>query len=187
MQLPRSIRVVLLTVLCFILNIPYGIDVPYNTEVQSTSLDGGAVVCTRAPEGYTTEFTIQCRQTCRPFIIRNGSPFIKLKVFIMDEDQARFPDDVLNYVPDGSDWDADYDPKDYYREHILYEDVFPSLDADYTYEILDDPILVRDGDEFVYRVCVTLPGNTPAGVYSLVFQTEYCFTEFIYKDVLIVR
>lgn len=186
MQLPRPLRVVLLTILCFFLNLPIGIDVPSRTEVLSTSLDRGPVVCEKTAEGYTASFTVQCRQARRSVIANEGSPYLKLKVFIMDEALARYPDDVLNYQFDELDPD-DYDPKDYYRENVLYYDVFPEVKSDFTYEIPGDPILIREGDDFSYNVRVTLPGSSPAGVYSLTFQTEYRFYEIVYKDILIVR
>ncbi|MBQ6066705.1 MAG: hypothetical protein IJK89_07765 [Clostridia bacterium] len=109
-----------------------------------------------------------------------------VKVFDYDEEKAQWPDDVINYQFDEEDLENGYDPKDYYRENVLFYDVFPAVESSFTFEFVDDPILVREGDEYAYGVHVTLPSDTPAGTYSVTFEIAYRFGEFIYKDILIV-
>ena len=187
MTLPRSIRVFLLSILCFFLNLPIGIDVPGRCEVTSCTLDNGAVVCEQSQEGYTFDFTIQCRQLRRPVMLDESRPYhLRLKVFDFDEEKAQWPDDVINYHFDESELEEGFDPKDYYRENILYYDVFPALESTYKFEFVDDPILVREGDEYAYSVHVVLPADTPAGTYSVTFEVNQRFGEFIYRDILMV-
>ena len=186
MTLPRGFRVFLLSILCFFINLPIGIDLPGWCEITSCSLNDGTVVCDTLPEGYTFDFTIQCRQGRRAAIFDGSRSYLDLKVFDSDESKAKYPDDVINYQFDETDLENGYDPKDYYHEHILYEDVFPALDVTVTYEIVGDPILIRSGDEYTYSVHVVLPSRTPAGTYSVVYKVDYNFNEFIYQNVLVI-
>ena len=100
-----------------------------------------------------------------------------------DESLANYPEDVLNYEFDEDD--GDYDPKDFYREHLIWYDVFPSMNATYTYEIENDPYLIREGDEFVLGVHVTLPQGTPSGTYTVAISFNYG-EEQIFTNALIV-
>lgn len=187
MTLPRSVRVFFLTVLCFFLNLPIGIDVPGRCEVEACTFDNGAVVCEQSQEGYTFDFTIQCTQIRRNVMLDKPRSYdFSLKVFDFDEEKAQWPDDVVNYQFDEEELESGYDPRDYYRENVLWYDVFPSLKAAYTFEYVDDPLLVREGGEYTYSVHVTLPSDTPSGTYSVAFEVARRFGDIIYKDVLIV-
>ena len=182
----ESISRIFLSILCFFINLPLGIDLPGWCAITSCTLNDGTVVGEMLPEGYAFDFAIHCQQGRRAAIFDGSRTYLRLKVYDSDESKANYPDDVLNYQFDETDLECGYDPKDYYREHILFENVFPALDATVTYEIVDDPILIRKGDEYSYSVHVVLPSGTPAGIYSVVYQIDYNYNEFVYRDVLVI-
>ena len=183
MNIREIFRVIWLTLLFALLQIKVGPDVPNYTEMLSCTLDNGAVACVQTAEGYKADFSVRYRQGKRPILSGKQRYNFDLKVANTDESLARYPEDVLNY--EFGDDEDDYDPKDYYREHLIWYDVFPSMNASFTYEIENDPYLIREGDEFVLNVHITLPQGTPSGAYTVSISFNYG-QEQIFRNVLIV-
>ncbi len=183
MTIREIFRVIWLSILFVILQIRVGPDVPNHSEMLNCSLNNGPVACVQTAEGYTADFTASYEQIRRPILAGKQRYDFDLKVANTDESLAKYPDDVLNYEFDEDD--EDYDPKDYYRENLLWYDVFPSMNASYTMEIEGDPYLIKEGDQYVLHVHITLPKNTPSGTYTVSFSWEY-EREHVYNNVLIV-
>ena len=183
MNIRELFRVVWLTLLFVILNIRVGPDVPSYSKMLSCTLDNGTVACVQTAEGYQADFSAKYVQGKRPILSGKQRYDFNLKVVNTDESLADYPDDVLNYEFGGDD--EDYDPKDYYRENLLWYDVFPSMNASYSMEIENDPYLIREGDEFVLNVHITLPQGTPSGTYTVAMSFNHG-QEQIFRNVLIV-
>ena len=91
-----------------------------------------------------------------------------MKVFKLDpEDEALFEDE-------------DFKP--------LYDDDYPGLKMDYSFEVENDPYLIREGDEFTIIVHFTLSQKAKPGTYNLVFDfhNDDVWEGHIYRDAVIV-
>ena len=164
-------RVIWLTLLCLVLNIPYGIDAPDGAKLRACSLDNGAVTCEQTDNGPAGSFTVRYEQTYRSTVIKGRDEdhvYIRMKVFKTGEDGLTETDE---------------------REtELLYDGNYPNLAADYGIEAESDPMLVRDGDEFTLTVRFTLGKDTPSGRYSVtfLFHDENGTRPHLYKDAIIV-
>ena len=183
MSIREIFRVIWFTILFVLMQIRVGPDVPGHSEMQSCTLNNGPVVCTQTAEGYKTDFSAQFQQKGRPILAGKQRYSFDLKVVNTDENLANYPADVYEYEFDEDN--PDYDPKDYYRENLLWYDVFPSMNASYTAEIEGNPYLIGLDDVFVMNVHITLPPNTPSGTYTIAFSMNY-YPEHIFSNVLIV-
>ena len=166
-----SFRIVILTLICFFMNIPYGIDAPDSSTFLGSSLDNGAVVCEQSDEGYTATFSVSYRQEYRNFVA-NGD-YYEVKVFVMQ------PDDVITPHSDPGAFLT-------HREYIDDEEGHPALkNVKYTCSVEGGSLLIKDGSEFTLNVTVTLPPDTPAGAYSITAALNH-YWETVFRDVLIV-
>ena len=160
-----------LTLLCLVLNLPYGIDAPDRAEYLSCSPDNGAITCEQTEDGPAGTFSVRYEQTYRSTVIKSGDEdhvYLRMKVFRGDED-----------VPaELEDFDAD----------PLYDGQYPNLAADYGVDAESDPLPVRDGDAFTLNVRFTLGKDTPSGTYAVtfLFHDEYGTGSHLFRDAVIV-
>ena len=164
-------RILWLTFLCAILNLPYGIDAPSRSELLSCSLDNGAIVCEQTEDGYAGSFTIRYKETFRPITLQGEDydhTYYQMKIFKVDEDD-----------------DVDFDDVNF---HPLNDDDYPGLKIDYLYDVEGNPILIRMGDEFTLNVHFTLSPKAKPGTYHLVFDfyNDDAWNGRIYKDAVII-
>ena len=170
MKILDAVRLAFLTLLCLIINIPYGIDAPDHAVILRSTLDNGAVICEQTDAGYTASFSATYRQEYRNFLAKGD--YYDLKVFVMQPEDVITPHD---------------DPGAFLTHHQYQEDEegHPGMNVTYIYSLEGKRLLIRDGDEFTIDVTLILPPDTPSGTYSLTTSFDDNW-ETVYRDILIV-
>lgn len=173
MNVFNSLRIIILTIVCAFLNIPYGIDAPDRATHLGSTFDSGAIVCEQSDEGFTASFSASYRLEYRNQALKGGTDKYELKVFTMQ------PEDVITPHDDPAAFLT-------HRQYIDDEEGHPALEnVTYSYTVEGGKVLIRDGSEFTMNVKVILPPGTPSGTYSIVTSFSHDW-ETIYRDVLIV-
>lgn len=162
----NTLRSVFLTLLYVILVIPYGIDAPSTNKIKECSLDKGAITCELTENGYEAAFSMRLERCYRPLLTKHAFDDFDIKVFKMDDSYDPDPEEVAFY-------------------RIVDDEKIPAVNADFAFEVENDPYLVHDHAEFTGIVHVTFPQGTPSGAYSLAMAFDV-YNEFVYQYILIV-
>ena len=167
-----SIRAFFLTILWVFLALPYGIDAPTRAFIDSSSLSNGAVVCEQTENGAEAAFTLHFTQDYRPILSPHAFDDFQAKVFKAPAD-AELNTDIAHSTYNGV-------------QVVDDDETFPPVEASFTYEIENDPYLIRVGDQYTVIVHVTLAKNTAPDAYSFAISPNFA-QECVFPDALIVK
>ena len=170
-----SLRAFFISILIFLLTIPYGFDEPVRAFIRECSLTDNAVVCEQTENGAEATFTLRMVHDNRPVRTVHAFNDFQIKVFVSDGDPAlnkEIDNTIYEWPFEVIGWDEEYPPVEILERSIAFEN--------------DPGDFIKAGDEFTLVVHLTLPGTTAPGTYSVAVSPNYA-QECIFLDSLIVN
>ena len=168
-----SIRAFFLTIVWIILALPYGIDAPTRAFIEDCSLNNGAVVCEQTANGAEATFTLRMVQDYRPIMTDHAFNDFEIKVF------------RSNGSPDLNK-DIAHSVYEWPFVVIGNDEDYPPVQAEWSLQLENDPLLIRVGDKYTVIVHVTFPKSTAPGTYSIAVSPNYA-QECLFLDALTVN
>ena len=168
-----SFRAFFISILIFILTIPYGFDEPVRAFITDCSLTDGAVVCEQTETGREAVFTLRMRHDNRPVRPENAFSSFRVKVFVPDGDPA-LDKQIENTV---YEWPFLV---------IGYDEDYPPVEAECSLAFESDPgPYIKAGDVYTVVVRLTFPEAAAPGTYSVAVSPNYA-QECVFLDSLTV-